>query len=189
MDSNEQIILACKKGSKAAFRQLYEKHSGWMMGMCLRYCKNTEDAQDVLQECLVKIFTAMDNFSYHSNTHFCSWLKKIIINTSINFIKNKSKSDFIVSYNDYENENFDTYDDIDEYEMEQSYTQEDLLRYIQELPDGYRTVFNLYVFEDKSHKEISDIMNISESTSKSQLFKARSFLKNKISKNVNNVAL
>jgi RNA polymerase sigma-70 factor (ECF subfamily) len=187
-DSDRQLVNGCGKGDNESFRQLFNKHSSWMMGVCLRYSKNQDDAQDILQDCLIKIFKAIKDFNFQSDSQFVSWLKKIVVNTSLNHIKAQSANNFISLDNEQSlNSYIEESNDFDEDEY--GFSQEVLLEYIQGLPTGYRTVFNLYVFEDYSHKDISELLNISESTSKSQLFKARNMLRNKIAKSIKQVAL
>lgn len=181
-----QVVEGCRKGDKESFRQLFNRHSSWMMGVCLRYSKNQEDAQDVLQDCLVKIFKAIPKFTYLSDAQFRSWLKTIVVNTSINYIKSQSNqlvsSMEIQDYQLIDESVQETVEDVD-------LSKEQLMDFIQELPLGYRTVFNLYVFEEMGHKEIAKVLNISENTSKTQLFKARNMLKNKISISINQVQI
>jgi RNA polymerase sigma-70 factor (ECF subfamily) len=187
-DSDRQLVNGCGKGDNESFRQLFNKHSSWMMGVCLRYSKNQDDAQDILQDCLIKIFKAIKDFNFQSDSQFVSWLKKIVVNTSLNHIKAQSANNFISLDNEQSlNSYIEELNDFDEDEY--GFSQEVLLEYIQGLPTGYRTVFNLYVFEDYSHKDISELLNSSESTSKSQLFKARNMLRNKIAKSIKQVAL
>lgn len=187
--ADQQIVSNCIKGDKEAFRQLFNKHSSWMMGVCMRYCRNRDDAHDVLQESLIKIFKAIGNFQFQSESQFRSWLKRIVVNTSLTFLRNASKNEFVFVNNENENSILVIHDDYESENEEGLYSQEQLLQYVQELPLGYRTVFNLYVFENMTHKEIADELNISENTSKTQLFKARAFLKNKILNSVKTVAI
>jgi len=188
--TNQELVKGCQKGNNESFRLLFDKHSSWMMGVCLRYSKDQEDAQDILQDSLVKIFKAVKNFNFTSDAQFVSWLKTIIINTSLNHLRAQAKNIFISI--DFESEksassHYNEDEALDEDEFE--YSQEILMKYIQELPVGYKTVFNLYVFEDFTHKEISEQLNISENTSKTQLFKARNMLRNKITKSLKQIAL
>lgn len=188
--TNQELVKGCSKGKNESFRLLFDKHSSWMMGVCLRYSKDQEDAQDILQDSLVKIFKAIKNFNFTSDAQFVSWLKTIIINTSLNHLRAQAKNIFISI--DFESEklassHYNEDEALDEDEFE--YSQEVLMKYIQELPVGYKTVFNLYVFEDFTHKEISEQLNISENTSKTQLFKARNMLRNKITKSLKQIAL
>jgi RNA polymerase sigma factor (sigma-70 family) len=175
MRIDQSIIEGCIAGKRKAQSQLYDKFSAGMLGICLRYCKNLEDAEDVLQEGFIKVFRSIQTFRGESSIG--AWIKRIMINTAITHIKKQISIGNMMT------------EMIDSIEMEESENEEivlahidpqKLLGFIQELPEGYRTVLNLYVFEGYTHKEIAESLSISESTSKTQLFKARKYLRNKI---------
>lgn len=175
MSVDQKIVEGCIAGKRRAQSQLYTKFSAGMLGICLRYCRNLEDAEDVLQEGFIKVFRSIQSFRGESSIG--AWIKRIMINTAITHNKK------LISSGMSRTELLDT-DDFEEPENEEFALQpvdpEKLLLYIQELPEGYRTVLNLYVFEGYTHKEIAESLSISENTSKTQLFKARKFLRNKI---------
>lgn len=167
--SDEVLINQCLKNNPLAQRTLYDKYSKKFFAICLRYCKYEEDAQDILQNGFIKIFTKLDTFN-HSGS-FEGWMKRIITNTAIEFYR--------------KNINFQDIEDIhvqnDNAIIETSTIDLDtFLKIIQKLPDGYRIVFNMYAIEGFNHKEIAQKLNISEGTSKSQLSRARAILQKKI---------
>ncbi|PKP18939.1 MAG: RNA polymerase subunit sigma-70 [Bacteroidetes bacterium HGW-Bacteroidetes-21] len=184
---DKEIVNGCRKQDKESFRWLFKKHSPWMLGICLRYCQNRNDAQDVLQECLVKVFKSIDNFQYQSDAQFVSWLKRIVVNTSLNYLRDKAKDKFISM--DDSDMHLNISEEETNYDQQEPATQEYLLELINKMPAGYRAVFNMYVFEKMTHKEIATELNISENTSKTQLLKARNFLKNKISESVKTLSI
>ncbi|HNW89348.1 MAG TPA: sigma-70 family RNA polymerase sigma factor [Bacteroidales bacterium] len=179
-----ELIDGCKKWHKKAQNELYDKYAGRLFAVCLRYISNRNDAEDVLQESLVKIYKNIDSFSYTEDKAFYYWMNRIVVNTALNHIRKNLKNKFDTDINQVENEfsgpdnaAFSQYDEIIEYIGSQK-----LFQIVQELPDGYRTVFNLYVVENYSHKEISEQLDISVNTSKTQLLRARKMLSSKISK-------
>lgn len=175
MTVDKNIIEGCIAGKRNAQHQLYNKYSPGMLGVCLRYCRTLEDAEDVLQDGFIKVFKSMK--SYRGEGSLGSWIKSIMINTALTQIKKNLNFTFerggLTEIDDLE----DQIQDEIEY---QQVSPEVLIKFIQEMPAGYRTVLNLYVFEEYSHKEIAAFLNISENTSKTQLFKARRFLRNKL---------
>jgi len=171
----DQVIDQCVAGHRRAQHLLYEHYAPVMLGICLRYGKNHTEAEDMLQEGFIKIFMNIRNFRKEGS--FEGWMKRIMVNTAINCLQ--------------KNIRFSRQEDLDENRL--SYTVEEeepsclpeispekLIRFIQGMPEGYRMVLNLFVFEGYSHKDIAQLMNISESTSKSQLFKARNFIRKKL---------
>lgn len=167
--NTKDLINRCKSGDRKAQQMLYKQLSGPMMGICLRYLKNQEDAEDVLLEGFFKVFNNLNKLKYENEKAFFGWAKRIMINESLMKLR-KNKEIQILAIN----EEIDKEIDISPLEDLQT---ADLLQVIREIPVGYRTVFNLYEVEGYSHKEISEQLNISEGTSKSQLFKAKKLLR------------
>ncbi|MEM0942073.1 MAG: sigma-70 family RNA polymerase sigma factor [Bacteroidota bacterium] len=166
------LIDKSKKGSRKAQQQLYQRLTIPMMGVCLRYMKNQEDAEDVLVEGFYKVFKNLEQFSYESEIAFFGWVKRIMINESLMKLR-KNKDIQMLAIN----EDLDEEVDISPLEdLSAAY----LLKLIQTIPIGYRTVFNLYEVEGYSHEEIAGKLGISKGTSKSQLFKAKRLLREKL---------
>ena len=165
----KQLIEKCLERNALAQKQLYDMYSKRLYGICLRYCHSEEEAQDILQDSFVKIFTKLDTFQYSGS--FEGWLRRIVTNTAIEYYRKK------IELVNVEEINASPYLSAEE---EHSLEVEDLLKMIQEMPDGYRVIFNMYAIEGYSHAEISQKMGISEGTSKSQLSRARIFLQKKM---------
>ncbi|HAA00502.1 MAG TPA: RNA polymerase [Flavobacteriales bacterium] len=172
--TDEQLIKECLSGRPSAQKTLYERFSRKMMGVCIRYSSSYEEAQDVLQDGFVKVFEKLGTYS--GNGSFEGWVRRIMVNTALDsWRKNKQEREM---------------QDIDEVgyglssgeDIVSNITAEDLLAILQTIPSGYRMVFNLYVIEGYSHKEIGEMLNITESTSKSQFSRARSYLMNILQK-------
>lgn len=167
--SLEQLIEQCKKNDVKAQGQIYKLFASKLFSICLKYSGNYAEAEDNLQDAFVTIFKKISQFK--SKGSFEGWMKRITINTSLQRYRSVGVYD-IINENQIEDETID----IDEDTIKIDF----LLRIIQELPDRYRLVFNLYVLDDYSHKEIAEMLNISTGTSKSNLARARMILKEKI---------
>ncbi len=169
----KEIIEKCLTGSPAAQRKLYDKLAPKMFALCLRYCANREDAQDALQEGFIKVFQHLKK--YNDLGSFEGWVRKIMVNTSLTLIqKRKNKRTQPDTFLEFIAINTETISNL---------SANELLDLVKQLPDGYRAVFNLYVIEGYSHKEIAKLLNIKESTSRSQLLKSRKMLRALIHKN------
>lgn len=166
--TEQEVIRGCVEGKRNCQEALYRYYSPKMFGICLRYANDYHKAEDILQDGFVKIFNNIDKFRGEGS--FEGWLKRIFINTAI---ENYRKSTNHSGHLEVESATIDKY--TAEVALENLAT-EDLLKLIQQLSPGYRTVFNLYVIEGYSHKEIGDMLEISEGTSKSQLARARAML-------------
>lgn len=164
-DIHEKLIEASKRGDNRARRQLYELYARAMFNICHRMMNNREDAEDVLQDAFVQAFTKLDSFRYEST--FGAWLKRIVINTCINAI-NKRKVDLLLTDDMYYFSNRS-----EEEEPELPLTVKDVERAMEQLPEGGRLVFSLYLLEGYDHVEIAEILGITESTSKSQFMRAK----------------
>ena len=152
-----QLIEGCRKGERRAQKELYDAYSRKMMGVCLRYVNDRETARDLLQDGFVKIFTSMD--SYTGSGSFEGWMRKIFVNCALEYLR---KSDVLREATDLDN------------------TAAELMNLVKELPVGFRTVFNMFAIEGYSHKEISEMLNITESTSRSQYTRAKQLLQRRI---------
>ncbi len=173
MKSEKQIIKGCLQHNKADQYRLYALYSKKMFGICLRYAGNFDEAQDILQEGFIKVFKHLHTFKGKSSLE--AWIRKILINTAIEKFRNRI----------YHLPLDDMYDDfLRSYQNEAPdiLHAKDILAFVQKLPAQYRLVFNLYALEGFSHKEIGETLQISESTSRSNLTRARTLLKEKLNK-------
>ena len=162
------IIQECRKGNSKAQFTLYNLYSKAMYNLAYRMTNNREDAEDILQETFVECFRNLGSFRFEST--FGAWLKSILINRSINHLR-KKKINLVLQENlpDTEDSNDDDYETV--------YSTEKIFKGIERLPDGYRVILTLYLLEGYDHQEISQIMGITESTSKSQYSRAKDKLR------------
>jgi len=178
MNLDFKIISEAQKGKASAQEKIYDLYSGAMLGICARYCRNISDAEDVLQEGFLKAFMNISKSHFETVPSFSAWLKRIMINTALNHIRAQKKNLFIDEWNDNIESTELSYEDSANSNI--GISQKEILNMIQTLPDGYRTIFNLFVFEKYSHQDIAITLGISVNTSKTQLFKARKILQKKI---------
>ncbi len=167
------LIEGCKKGDGSSQEKLYRQYSGAMYGLCLQYASSEEDAQDILQDGFVKVFKKIDQVK--DPNAFPGWIRRVMINTALE----RYRSQVLLKRVD------DEPNLADEQVSENVLTQlnaESLVMMIQELSPKYRMVFNLYAIEGYNHKEIAEMLSISEGTSKSNLSRARAILQEKVKK-------
>jgi len=177
--TEQEIILGCVKEDSRFQRLLFDKYYSKMYAICIRFSQNEDEAKDILQEGFIKAFEGIKKFKAESSLN--TWLSRIMVNHAIDYLKARNKNMFSSM-----SENALLIPDssgLDE-ELANDLSPEEALNLLQQLPDGYRTIVNLYAFEGLSHKQISENLGISEGTSKSQLSKARTFLK-KLVNNLN----
>ena len=172
-DNIETYIRKCVENDREAQLKIYQLFSPVLYGLCLKYMRNEEDAKDVFQEAFVIVFQKIEQYKFEGS--FEGWVKRIFINKLLETLKKKKKDVLFVDVFDYEDDVIEE-EELDLVPIEQG----KLLEYIQELPDQYRMVFNLFVFEKMKHKEIAKLLEISEGTSKSNLNRAKSILKKRI---------
>lgn len=168
--TEEEIIKGCIKGKSNAQKALYYKYGPMMLSVCRRYARHEMEAEDFLQEGFIRVFKYFHQFK--GDAALSTWIRRIMIN---NALKNISKSSF-------KNEQIGIADNYDKDFDEGTFAKlsvDEIMKLIQELPNGYRVVFNLYAIEGYSHKEIAEMLDIGESTSRSQLLKARRMLQEK----------
>jgi len=166
------LIQGCKVQDRRSQAALYHMYAPKLYTVCLRYMGTEADAQDVLQEAFIKIFRALPAF--RGDGSFEGWMRRIVVNTAIEQIRKKHLLTTLIAEQQEETLESETASAIDQL------SEQELLRMIQSLPPGYRSVFNLYVVEGYAHKEIASMLEITEGTSKSQLARARAMLQEKI---------
>lgn len=158
-------------GDDVAFKALYDSISGKMYSLCLRYASNSEDANDLFQDGFVKLYRNLSNYRFEGS--FEGWARRIFVTTCLDSLKKKK-----VNFSELSEE---TRIESKDPNAHDKLNMENLMKLVQSLPDGYRTVVNLYLIEEYSHKEIADMLGITESSSKSKLHKARLILKERLS--------
>jgi len=169
----KKLIQACIKEDKSAQKALYDLFSAKMYFVCLRYARHEAEAQDILQDAFIKVFDKLD--SYRFSGSFEGWVRRIMVNTALHYCRKSTYK--------YENIGIEDYQDkVVNSKAISRLSEQELLGIIQQLPDGYRMVFNLYIIEGYSHKEIAEMLSISENTSRSQLAKARKWMQNVLEK-------
>ncbi len=171
MEDFKAIISECNAGNQKALAELYHQFAPKMYGVCLRYAKDTNEAEDNLQDGFIKVFNSLKNF--RSDGSFEGWIRRIMINVSLEKLRKQNKMYPVEDVSVYDSVNFS--DDIIA-----KISADDLMKLIQKLPPRYRMVFNLYVIEGYSHQEIATEMQITQGTSKSNLSRAREILKTKV---------
>ncbi len=159
------ILKGCRAGKREAQQTLYDLYSDIMFGICLRYIESWDDAEDVLMESFYKIFLKISD--YREEGSFEGWMKRIVVNDCLMFLRKRKNTFLTVELGTYE------ISDTSEEDTDVPLSFEDINRLLDKLPTGYRTVFNLYVFEDLKHREIAELLGISIHTSKSQYILAK----------------
>jgi len=167
------LITDCRQGKREAQEQLYRHYSTKVMGVCRRYANTAEDAKDIFQEAFINIFRSLQRLEQIESLD--AWVRKVTANTAINYYYTQRKHQHHIS-----TETILHYDDTNYDNVLSELDKEDLLKLIELLPGGCRHVFNLYVVEGYNHREIAEMMNITEGTSKSQLFRAKDMMKSKL---------
>lgn len=170
--SDEELLAGCLEKDGDAQKALFAKYGERMMGLCLRYAGSREEAQDFLQEGFIKVFEKLGQ--YNGSGALSGWISTVMVNTALIQIRKKKRegySEDIDQLYDLSNSDFSVLDKM---------SADELMALVTAMPQGYRTVFNLFAIEGYSHKEIAEQMGISESTSKTQFHKAKAYLKKQI---------
>jgi len=170
--SERELIDKCLKNDARSQERFYRRFASKMYGVCLRFAKNKMEAEDILQDGFIKVFLNLKNYRHEGSLE--GWIRRTMINTAINQYKKNIKA-----MRELDIQTLEIRDGKIEDVLDQMSAQE-ILDYIQDLPPGYRIVFNLNVIEGYTHKKIGEMLNISENTSKSQLFRAKRALQKKI---------
>lgn len=173
--SESDLIAGCINGDRKMQKELYDRFSAKMFGVCLRYAGNTEEAEDILQEGFIKVFKKIG--SYRGEGSFEGWIRRIFVNTAIEQFRRKTYMQPITERE--ENSVEATYLSVLD-----NLAEKDIVKLVQQLSPGYRTVFNMYVVEGYTHRQIAESLGISEGTSKSQLSRAKIILQDLVKKHI-----
>lgn len=175
----DDIIQGCVRGKRSDQEKLYRLFSGKMFGVCLRYCHNQEEAKDILQDGFLKVFDKIKQFGQRGS--FEGWVRRIMVNTALERYRRQNLTLVMEKLPEIIEEEHDD-------EPKEKLSMNELLDHVQRLPERYRMVFNLYVFEEMTHKEVAEMMGITEGTSKSDLSRARTILQNAINSKAKQLA-
>ncbi|TAH08487.1 MAG: sigma-70 family RNA polymerase sigma factor [Sphingobacteriia bacterium] len=170
MDEEIQLIKECLRGKRRAQKELYDRFSEQMLGVCYRYTKCRADAEEVLQIGFIKVFKYLEQF--RSDGDLGAWIRRIMVNSAINYLKRKPQYQLDLSFDE------NPLHPVDTREPDAQLNLKDLLRLILQLPVGYQTIFNLHAIEGYTHVEIAKLLGIHEGTSRSQYARARALLIN-----------
>lgn len=171
LNEEQKMVRGCQKGRPEYQEALYNRFYGKMFGVCLRYTQNKESAEDVLQDGFIKVFRNIHKYSGKGSLE--GWIRRIMVNTALELHRKHASMFPVTDLND-------ALDADSGHDLVAEMNEEEILRLIRELPRGYRTIFNLYAIEGYNHREISEMLGISEGTSKSQLARARQTLQENI---------
>ncbi|WP_455674618.1 RNA polymerase sigma factor [Phocaeicola sp.] len=178
--SENELSERCRQKDNSARKELYELYAGQMLAICCRYAGDRDTAKDLMHDGFIKAYNSFDKFTYRGEGSLKAWLARIMVNTSLEYLR---KNDILNQTLTLESVP-EAPEEPDDGDIEQVPKQM-LMRFIEELPPGYRTVFNLFVFEEKPHKEIARLLGINEKSSSSQFFRAKSLLAKRIKEYMN----
>ncbi len=173
--TEEDLSKECARGNNQARRILYERYGGGLMAICLRYLGEREVAEDILHDGFIRIFQSISTFTYQGEGSLKAWMSRVMVNEALGYLRKHTAQ----VQQEVLMEEIPDVPDADDGPLS-DVPQAVMMRLIGELPEGYRTVFNLYVFEEKSHKEIAATLGITEHTSSSQFYRAKTLLMKKI---------
>ena len=156
-----------RRQDKTAMKMLYDRYVGYLTAVCARYIPDDDEVKDILQEAFIRVFQSMDKFTWRGEGSLKAWLTRIVVNDSLKFLRRKKPLPLSATMAEPMDEEEPAFDAV---------PLDVIQGMIRKLPDGYRTVFNLFVFEDKSHKEIASMLGIKENSSASQLFHVKAML-------------
>ena len=170
-----ELADGCRRGDNNARRELYERYAGRMLALCQRYVGSREEAEDLLHDGFLKLYSSFDKFTWRGEGSLRAWMERVMVNVVLQYFR---RNDVMTHASDLDSTP-EAYEEPEAADMD-LIPREVLMRFIGELPVGYRTVFNLYVIEGKSHREIADLLGINEKSSASQLARAKASLALKV---------
>ncbi len=171
----QNLVKGCIQDDRKCQRLLYEMFYGKMMGVCLRYANDADQAKDILQDGFIKVFRNLERYNFSGS--FEGWIRRIMVNTAIDYFRKHRSSHVLLLRDEQAIEEFEEDSEEAEFELnpidEPEFTMEDVIAAMQQLSPAYRAVFNLFVMENRSHQDIAEELNISVGTSKSNFSKAK----------------
>jgi len=173
ISDEEQLIAGCKEGKPRAQKKLFEQYASVMLSVCVRYVPDRETARDILQDGFIKIYSKINTYSGEGS--FAGWIRRIFVTTALEYLRQNDALRQSASIEEYYNTIVDEKETVLD-----KISADDLMDCISKLPNGYRTIFNLYAIEGYSHSEIAEMIGISESTSRSQYMRARNILQKNV---------
>ncbi|MDE6741817.1 MAG: sigma-70 family RNA polymerase sigma factor [Muribaculaceae bacterium] len=177
-DKEQDIAALIRKDKKSATKEIYSVYAGYVAGICARYLASDDDIKDVAQDSFVKIFVSIGSFRYSGAGSLTAWIGRLTVNCALNYLRDNNRLRFASSA-------YEIPDIADEPPDIDGLSADELASLIRELPDGYRTVFNLYAIEGKRHKEVAALLGIKENSSASQYLRAKTLLAAKIRQYLN----
>ncbi len=178
-DKEHDIAILIKKDKELATKEIYSVYAGYVVGICARYLSSDDDIKDVAQDSFVKIFISVGSFRYSGAGSLTAWIGSVTVNWALNYLRHNNRLRFASPH-------FEIPDITDDPPDAECLSSDELAALIRDLPDGYRTVFNLYAIEGKKHKEIARLLGIKENSSASQYLRAKTILAMKIKEYLNN---
>ena len=169
--SERELLRLVRSGDPSGTRILYERYVGYLTAVCSRYVPDRAAVKDILQDAFISIFTRIADFEFRGEGSLRAWMTRIVVNAALKSLRGSGRLSYVEELPDREQEDLETLPQV---------PPAILADMIKALPDGYRTVFNLFVFEKKSHKEIAELLGIKENSSASQFFRARALLARQI---------
>ncbi|WP_300901997.1 sigma-70 family RNA polymerase sigma factor [uncultured Bacteroides sp.] len=173
----QELAERCRQGDNLARKELYECYAGRMLSVCFRYTGDRETAEDLMHDGFLKLFDSFGKFTWRGVGSLRAWMERVMVNTALQYLRRND----VINQSEALDNVPEIYEEPDVSAVE-TIPQKVLMQFIGELPAGYRTVFNLYIFEEKSHKEIAQLLNINEKSSASQLVRAKVALATKVKK-------
>lgn len=182
MEEEIELVDGCRAGDNIARKKLYILYSKRLLAVCYRYTGDLDVSHDILHDGFIKIYKSISKFTYRGEGSLLFWMNRVMANVALDYLQKKKKMQELISTEE-DLVNIEDLPDKSEYEM---ISDELLLQFVSQLPVGYRTVFNLFVFEQKSHKEIASMLHINEHSSTSQYYRAKCMLVKRIKEYIRN---
>lgn len=182
MEEEIELVEGCRVGDNTARKELYTLYSKRLLAVCYRYTGDLDIAHDVLHDGFIRIYKSISKFTYRGEGSLVFWMNRIMANVSLDYLQKKKKMQEIICTE----EELPEISDLPEKNEYEVISDEQLMYFVAQLPVGYRTVFNLFVFEGKSHKEIAEMLHINEHTSTSQFYRAKCMLVKRIKEYIRN---